>query len=111
VGPEVELGAHEARLVDIGDDPRGIRQQAIVIRDAGGVPHAYLNRCRHLPIPLGVGTGDVLSDDERYLICRTHGALYRRGDGYCVEGPCAGTSLAELVLERDEHGILWIVSG
>jgi nitrite reductase/ring-hydroxylating ferredoxin subunit len=105
----VELGADEARLVDIGEDARGLRQQAIVIRDADGHPHAYVNRCQHLPIPLGVGTGDVLSDDKHHLICRTHGALYRRGDGYCVDGPCAGTSLVELELTKDDHGVLWIV--
>ncbi len=108
VGPEVELGADEARLVDIGADGRGIRLQAIVVRDREGTPRAYLNRCRHLPIPLGVGTGDVMSDDKRHLICRTHGALYRREDGFCVDGPCAGTELAPLTLETDAHGILWI---
>ncbi len=111
VGPEVELGADEARLVDIGEDHRGLRAQAIVVRDADGAPHAFLNICRHLPIPLGVGTGDVMSDDGRHLICRTHGALYRRDDGYCVDGPCAGASLTELALEKDAHGVLWITRG
>jgi len=106
----VELGVDEARLLEIGTDSRGIRLQAIVIRGEDGEPRAWINRCKHLPIPLGVGTGDVLSDDKVHLICRTHGALYRRGDGFCVDGPCAGTSLGSLTLERDAHGVLWIVN-
>jgi nitrite reductase/ring-hydroxylating ferredoxin subunit len=109
VGPESDLGPDEARLVDVGVDARGLRRQAIVVRGPNGVPRAWLNQCRHLPIPLGVGTGAVLTDDRVHLICRTHGALYRRDDGFCIEGPCAGTWLRPFGLERDAHGVLWIV--
>jgi nitrite reductase/ring-hydroxylating ferredoxin subunit len=106
----------EARVVPL---PRGsfgapavIPLEALVVLDQAGVARAYLNRCRHLPVPLAVlwppattsyETRDPLSWDGQALECRTHGALYRLDDGMCFEGPCEGRALLpiELVLEGD----------
>ncbi len=103
-----ELRAGEVRVVSLMNAvprfPRGIPIEALVLRDAAGVPRAYLNRCRHLPIPLDGASRDFLTPDAKLLECRTHGALYRLDDGMCVEGPCEGLALLplELVVEGDE---------
>ncbi|MEM9194330.1 MAG: Rieske 2Fe-2S domain-containing protein [Myxococcota bacterium] len=81
----------------------GIPQTAIVFLLAGE-PKAYLNRCRHHPIPLDSGSGEVMSQDRIHLMCHTHGALYRREDGYCTEGPCEGLSLLSLRIVRTATG-------
>ena len=89
----------------VTDDPTTVelapterRRQAIVCHTEEGV-RAYLNECRHLPVPLDGFSGDVASSDG-YLLCRTHGAKYRPTDGFCVEGPCQGESLVQLSIRR-----------
>jgi nitrite reductase/ring-hydroxylating ferredoxin subunit len=94
-------------IVSLGRDDRGRPREAIVLRDRDGVPRAYLNLCRHLPIPLDGFSRQVLAPDGVHLRCGTHGALYRPEDGACVEGPCTGKSLEALPLE-EEAGILYV---
>ena len=57
---------------------------------------AYLNRCRHVTLPLDFGDNDFFSADRKFLVCKNHGAMYRPEDGECVAGPCAGLSLEPL---------------
>lgn len=79
------------------------RRQAMVVRDASGALHAYLNECRHIPIPLDAYFGTLL--ENGHLRCLTHGALYRFEDGECVRGPCRGQHLERLQLEREGDDI------
>jgi len=55
--------------------------------------YVYVNSCPHLGTPLDFTPGRFLSLDKTHIVCATHGALFRIGDGYCVSGPCAGKSL------------------
>ncbi|MEM6956693.1 MAG: Rieske 2Fe-2S domain-containing protein [Myxococcota bacterium] len=100
----------EAKCValPVGKDERGLPIDALVVRK-DGVLHAYTNVCKHIPIPLDSGSGDYLDEHEgeTYLICNTHGALYRLNDGMCVLGPCSGEALDRLDLE--EHDGTWFV--
>jgi nitrite reductase/ring-hydroxylating ferredoxin subunit len=84
----------------------GRPREAIVLVDHGGIPRAYLNMCRHLPIPLDAATRRFLIDGQ--LQCLTHGARYRLEDGLCVAGPCRGASLYALQLQI-EHGVLFVL--
>ncbi len=94
-----ELAEGRALLVRLA--PRdGRPRQAIVLLDEDGVPRAYLNECRHIPVPLDGGTGIVLDHTKRFMMCGTHGALYARRTGLCVIGPCRGEHLAPLTLEQ-----------
>lgn len=111
--PRVYLGPAEALGTDpiavtLADEPDGRPRHALVLRDERGQLRAYLNRCRHLPIPIDGGSRRYLSDDRRHLLCRTHGALYRLDDGMCIEGPCQGKALDEVVLEV-AHGLAWLL--
>ena len=95
---ESELVGRTVRTAPLGHDEEGRPVQAIVLRDGQGVIVAYRNLCRHLPVPLDGGTGELLSEDGGYLLCGTHGALYRLGDGTCVDGPCEGKALESIAV-------------
>src|SRR6185436_3691388 len=69
-------------------DPDGPPLRVIVLR-SGGEVSAYRNRCPHRGTPLDLRPDDFLDRDGRHLVCSTHGALFRREDGYCIAGPCA----------------------
>lgn len=72
---------------------------------------ACLNRCRHLPVSLDWGDGEVLDDTGHYFQCRTHGALFRVTDGLCVAGPCNGKSLHPILIEEKADAIHFIGLG
>ena len=100
-----ELGLGEVRCASLGVDGEGRPIQAMVLRDAAGSLVAYRNLCRHLPVPLDGGTGELLTDDGAHLVCGTHGATYRVGDGVCIEGPCEGAALEPLRIRIDSGDI------
>lgn len=71
-------------------------EPAILLVERGTV-RAWRNRCRHLQVQLDArAPGTFLSPDGRHLVCGEHGAIYRRDDGYCEDGPCRGASLRPL---------------
>ena len=90
----------------LSDDAEGRPREALVLLDEAGEARAYVNRCRHLPIPLDGGSRVLLTQDGSHLRCGTHGALYRLHDGECVLGPCVGLRLEALpIVIRDG----WVV--
>lgn len=104
-----ELVPGVVRVAELGLDSEGRPVQAIVLRDEQGRVVAYRNLCRHLPVPLDGGTGELLTPDRRHLVCGTHGALYRIRDGHCVEGPCRGRGLTPLRI-REDSGSVYVAS-
>lgn len=102
---EDELVAGAVRTAYLGCDQQGRPIVALLLRDERGRVVAYRNMCRHLPVPLDGGTGRFLSEDRAHLICGTHGATYRLGDGYCIEGPCAGRALHRLRVSLRGHDL------
>lgn len=95
------LSHGEVRVVALPRDAQGRPRQALLLRDAAGVVRAFVNRCRHLPIPLDSGGGRFLTPEADALLCATHGARYRLEDGYCFEGPCSGERLEALEVSVD----------
>ena len=81
------------------------RLDGLLVNDNGRF-HAYINRCRHMPTPLDFIRDQFVSEDGRYLMCYTHGALYERATGVCVSGPCQGESLYRLPVAVDQGEIL-----
>jgi len=80
--------------------------RAFVVRWEGR-PHAYVNQCRHQATELDWNEGEFFDESKQFLVCATHGALYRPSDGYCVAGPCAGSRL-EAVEVREDRGDIWV---
>ena len=104
------------RLDDIPDggakglvlpDPDGGRPLRVIALRIGGEVIAYRNRCPHRGTPLDLRPDDFLDRDGRHIVCATHGATFRKEDGYCIAGPCAGDRL-EPVSARVERGIVLV---
>lgn len=103
------------RLDDIPDggakglvlpDPDGRALRVIALRSGNEVT-AYRNQCPHRGTPLDIRPDDFLDRDGRHIVCSTHGAIFRKEDGYCLAGPCAGDRL-EPVGVRVENGIVLV---
>ncbi|MEK9661730.1 MAG: Rieske (2Fe-2S) protein [Alphaproteobacteria bacterium] len=62
----------------------------------GDTVYGYLNICLHQGIPLDLKPDTFLDYEREYIQCTTHGALFRKHDGLCVEGPCIGQPLLPL---------------
>lgn len=76
---------------------------AFAVRYNGKV-YAYINRCAHVPVQLDWNEGDFFDYSKLYLICATHGAVYRPETGVCERGPCQGERLKRVAIEeRDGH--------
>ena len=98
---------------DIEERGRGVRFEvatptgpapAFVVRYRG-VAHAYVNRCAHARVELDWNHGEFFDFSGLYLVCTTHGAIYRPESGDCVGGPCRGQRLVKLEIEEQAEGI------
>lgn len=108
VGARNEIVAGQVLVLSLPRDADKRPREALVLLGSDGEPRAYLNRCRHLPIPLDAGSRRFLTEDGEHLLCATHGALFRRDDGMCVAGPCRNLPLDELVI-LEENGVLFVL--
>ena len=106
-------GSIVARVADV--QPGAVKRFSIICQkyrvagflvNEGGRFHAYVNRCRHMATPLDFVRDQFLSEDGQYLMCYTHGALYERGSGLCIAGPCQGESLYRLPVCIDQDEVL-----
>ncbi len=82
--------------------------EALFVVKKDGALYAYANSCPHFGTPLNFLPDRFFDRDGRYLLCATHGALFRVEDGFCVAGPCAGKRLTPLAI-RVEQGELLLV--
>jgi len=71
-----------------------------------GQPHAYLNRCTHVPMEMDYQEGRFFDDTGEWLLCATHGAAYRPDSGQCVGGPCRG-GLVKIALTEEGGRVRW----
>ncbi len=84
----------------------------IIIVQAGGTRHAYINCCPHQFIPLETFPNHFLNTDKTEIVCSGHGARFALATGECVSGPFLGKSLGRLPIEEfsgalylaDPHG-------
>jgi nitrite reductase/ring-hydroxylating ferredoxin subunit len=72
----------------------------------GGGYRAWLNRCPHTGTPLDLWPNEFFSEDGRWLVCATHGAIFEPATGACTAGPCAGDALTALPLRREGDDIV-----
>ncbi|HYP84735.1 Rieske (2Fe-2S) protein [Variovorax sp.] len=74
--------------------------RAFAVRFEGAV-HAYLNRCSHVAMELDFKPDHFFDDTGQWLLCATHGAVYRPDSGECMGGPCRGGLVKIEISERD----------
>lgn len=91
----------EAKGFVLGEGAKGL--DILVVRD-GERAFGYVNACPHVGTPLDWNEDDFMSEDGGYLMCHTHGALFRIEDGFCVAGPCTGDVLTPVAVAVDGEG-------
>jgi nitrite reductase/ring-hydroxylating ferredoxin subunit len=87
-------------------DPDGRALRVIALR-RGNEVIAYRNECPHRGTPLDIRPDDFLDRERRHIVCATHGAIFRKEDGYCLAGPCAGDRLTPIAA-RVENGVVLV---
>ena len=85
---DIEAGNSAAFTVDF----HGKSNMVFAVRNGEKVI-VYLNSCPHTGAPLDLNAGKFLNLEKKYIICSTHGALFKIEDGYCISGPCRSSSL------------------
>jgi nitrite reductase/ring-hydroxylating ferredoxin subunit len=100
---EIPPGQSRKFMLPIG----GADEECFVINFRGGF-HAYVNRCRHIPIAMDWVDNHFFAEGGRYLMCQTHGALYEPASGECLAGPAGacGKFLFRVPLEV-EQGVIY----
>lgn len=68
---------------------RGQTCRAFAVRFEGQ-PHAYLNRCSHVAMEMDFQPDRFFDNTGQWLLCASHGAVYRPDTGECAGGPCRG---------------------
>lgn len=66
-----------------------------------GQPHAFLNRCSHVAMEMDFQPDRFFDDTGQWLLCATHGAVYKPDTGECAGGPCRGGLVKITLSERD----------
>jgi nitrite reductase/ring-hydroxylating ferredoxin subunit len=110
-------GTPLCRLAEIADGAgrgfalgAGADEVAIFVVRRNDDAFGYLNACPHLGTPIDWGgfdgDGRFVSADSGNILCATHGAEFRIGDGLCLAGPCLGKHLRGVRLSRDADGLL-----
>jgi nitrite reductase/ring-hydroxylating ferredoxin subunit len=79
--------------------------RGFAIRYQGRV-HAYLNRCSHVPMEMDYQPDRFFDLTGHWLICATHGALYRPDTGACDGGPCRH-GLIPIALDESDGVVRW----
>ena len=72
-----------------------------------GTAYAYLNRCAHVPIELDWVQGQFFESGGEFIMCATHGAVYRPESGVCAGGPCRGGRLRPIGVREAEGKVYW----
>lgn len=84
---------------------RGEEKNILVVR-CGNRVYSYRNSCPHTGVSLNWMSNTFLDQQQEFIQCATHGALFRIVDGYCVQGPCAGDHLAPVPVSVIEGHVI-----
>ena len=75
---------------------RGAEEIEGFVLNYAGELHAYVNRCRHVPMSLDWVENQFFTEDGLYVQCATHGAYYLPDTGECIAGPPCGKFLTRI---------------
>jgi nitrite reductase/ring-hydroxylating ferredoxin subunit len=71
-----------------------------------GRAYAYLNQCAHVPMEMDYQPNQFFDSTGQWLMCATHGAIYRPQTGECRGGPCRG-GLIKIALSESNGAVHW----
>ena len=71
-----------------------------------GEYHAYVNRCRHVPMGLDWVENQFFTEDGQFVQCATHGAYYVPDTGECIAGPPCGRSLVRIPVRVEADAVV-----
>jgi nitrite reductase/ring-hydroxylating ferredoxin subunit len=103
VGTVGDLAPGETRKFLLPTD--GEPTEAFVV-NVGGELHAWVNRCRHVPLTMDWVEGRFLDETGCFVVCATHGALYEPDTGECVSGPPFGRVLIRVPLRTEGDQVI-----
>lgn len=83
-------------IADGGSAGFTVGKTMVMVIRRGDDAFVYVNSCPHIGSPLDFTPGRFLDAAGKYILCSTHGALFRIDDGFCVSGPCAGGRLTRI---------------
>ncbi len=86
-----EIPDGETKAFNFG---KGFEQYKMFVLRRGEALFSYANNCPHVHGPLDWRPGEFLTEDNEFIICAMHGAIFRIEDGRCVAGPCHGHYLS-----------------
>jgi len=103
----VEQSTREVVVGVVGDLPPGATRKFLLpmageaveafVVNVEGTLHAWVNRCRHVPLTMDWVDNRFL-DDAGLIVCATHGARYQPDTGECIVGPPIGRRLIRVPL-------------
>lgn len=80
----------------------------IFITQRDGMFYAYKNMCPHLQVELEFLENKFLDQDQEFIECSTHGALFTVETGECISGPCMGESLQKVEIRVHSDGGIYL---
>ena len=107
IARQEEIADGQGRRFEVGKGPS--RVDGVLVR-FGGRFYAYINRCKHMPMPLDLVKNHFFTANKKHLRCQSHGAMYDPTTGKCHAGPCRGKGLDPLRITV-EGGIVYYVGG
>ena len=97
-----DIPEREARSFETDDN------QTIFVTQRDGAFYAYQNLCPHLQTELEFLENQFLDQDQEYIECSTHGALFNVETGECIAGPCLGESLTKIDIKVHSDGGIYL---
>ena len=97
-----EVPEREARAFDTEDG------DTIFITQRDGSFYAYQNVCPHLQVELEFLVNQFLDQDQEFIQCSTHGALFEVETGLCISGPCQGDTLEKVNIKVHSDGGIYL---
>jgi nitrite reductase/ring-hydroxylating ferredoxin subunit len=95
-------------IADPGSKGFDVDDGSIFVIRRGAELAGYVNSCPHTGGPLDWVEGQFLDLARGHIVCATHGALFRIGDGQCIAGPCVGDKLTAVTIALDD-GVVYLV--